>query len=146
MSQSYLDEQIREALAKADGDVVQAQKTLFEAAQNDAFLLKAFVGEHLTAIIASHMQRVIKEATTQKSAQKSIKTNVKNLVKSPKGKAKTEDDFGIELLRAVATGGGTEFGFETMGPSKPRKTPKIKATDSHVETVTNMSKKTKDKK
>lgn len=72
-------------------------------------------------------QRKSEEKSSSKPAQK---------IKKPAGK---EDSFGLQILRAIASGGGAQFGFETMGPVKPQKKRKLKASESHVKTMQNMS-------
>lgn len=107
MSQEYAEKKIREALALHNGNTARARKLLLSLAQEDSELLRALSRPHLDGIIAYQVERV-----------SSGKAEIEK--RHPKEAVKKEDEnFGMNLLRAVAKNESVIFGQQNpMGRGK----------------------------
>lgn len=123
MSKEYAEDKIREAL-KAHGDNIGlARQHIVNMAQTDAVLMRALARPHLDGIVAYQVERV---ASGRAEMEK----------RHPKEPIQSKiDNFGMELLRAVAASGAETFGHEGMGVKR-----KI-ASRQHIDAIHQMASK-----
>ncbi len=131
MSREYAEKRIREALLKTNGNAVKARQMVISWCAEDQKLLLALTRSHLTGIIAYNIERIL----SGRSSRDESKTSKKQAA------AQQEENFGLELLKAVAGNGGLTFGLE--GSGVPRK--KGKVSKGHVDAIMAMTKKPKSK-
>lgn len=98
MSKEYAEVKIREALKNSGGNAARARKIIVSEAQRDLELLRALTTPHLDGIVAYQVDRVA-------SGRAELE---KRHPEAPPPKA--EENFGMELLRAVAASESTVFG------------------------------------
>ncbi len=100
MSREYAETKIREALKLCNGNMARARQQIVMLAQDDAKLLKALTQPHLDGIVAYQVERV---ASGRAEIEK----------RHPEDPAPSiEENFGMELLRAVAASDVQVFGQE----------------------------------
>ncbi len=100
MSKEYAEEKIREALGLHGGNTARARKHLIGLAQSDLKLLSALTLPHLDGIISYQVDRVA-------SGRAELEKRHPQSAPSP---AKKQDNFGMDLLRAVAASESAVFG------------------------------------
>lgn len=106
MTKEYAESKIREALAAHGGNIALARQHIVSMAQTDAALMRALAHPHLDGIVAYQVERV---ASGRAEMEK----------RHPKEPAKNKvDNFGMELLRAVAASDAETFGQEGMGAKR----------------------------
>ncbi|PCJ02819.1 MAG: hypothetical protein COB14_00975 [Alphaproteobacteria bacterium] len=106
MTKEYAESKIREALTAHGGNVALARQHIVSMAQTDAALMRALAHPHLDGIVAYQVERV---ASGRAEMEK----------RHPKEPAKNKvDNFGMELLRAVAASDAETFGQEGMGAKR----------------------------
>lgn len=130
MSLKYADDCVKEALVAAEGNQVKARKKLIERALQDSSLLKALTKHHLEGIVAYHVERVAsgRASKTQQPAEKPETVS-----------AEPDDNFGKEILKAVANSSSAVFGLE--GYSSPQK--KSQASQQHIDAIKQMASRSK---
>ncbi|PCI56137.1 MAG: hypothetical protein COB36_04980 [Alphaproteobacteria bacterium] len=123
MSKEYAESKIREAL-KAHGDNIGlARQHIVSMAQADAALMRALAQPHLDGIVAYQVERV---ASGRAEMEK----------RHPKEPAQNKiDNFGMELLRAVAASDAETFGQEGMGAKRKM------ASKQHIDAIHQMASK-----
>lgn len=100
MSREYADTKIKEALKLCDGNVGRARQQIITLAQDDMKLLSALVKPHLDGIVAYQIERVASgRAEMEKRHPEEPPPNL-------------EENFGMELLRAIASEDVAIFGQE----------------------------------
>lgn len=104
MSSKYAEDRIEKALKLAKGNVVKARAYVTSWAKEDPGLLEALTKNHMTGIVAYHVDRVA--AGRHKPKKPSKKALKKTLI--PDG----GDAFGMEILKAVVDSNAALFGLE----------------------------------
>jgi len=133
MSREYAEKRIKDALVKSNGNAVKARQLVTSWCAEDQKLLHALTKAHLTGIIAYNIERI----ASGRSARGSEKT-----APTQKQTAKKEENFGMELLKAVAGNGGLTFGLE--GSAVPKK--RTKVSKEHLDAILAMTQKPKGKR
>lgn len=140
MSRDYAENRIRESLKMHGGNLLLARQQVSSWASSDPDLLFALVRPHLNGIVAYQVERVAsgraeKERREEPAARK----------QSPEPQSYSGDNFGMDLLRAVASSSAEIFGRENIGvPLR-----KGKASQNHIDAIRQISSKSisrKDKK
>ncbi|MCL4679419.1 MAG: hypothetical protein KJ017_12590 [Alphaproteobacteria bacterium] len=133
-SRLYVENRIREALKKARGNKNLARQQLIAWTYEDAKLLHALTRPHLDGIIAYNIDRLL---SGRGEAAKEEGVNAKTAAKTPPPAARKAkvDDFGMELLRAVAASDAAIFGQETGAPPAKRG----QASRRHVDALMKMA-------
>lgn len=133
-SRLYVENRIREALKKARGNKNLARQQLIAWTYEDAKLLHALTRPHLDGIIAYNIDRLL---SGRSEAAKEEGVNAKTAAKAPPpaGRKPKADDFGMELLRAVAASDATIFGQEAGAPPAKRG----QASRRHVDALMKMA-------
>lgn len=116
MSLEYAENRIKEALKLAKGNQVKARQQIIAWAVEDPKLLFALTKPHLSGIVAYNIERVASgraaaARTSKPAAQKPITQ------KQPAANGKKPEQFGLEILKAVA-GNPAIFGLEDVGAMK----------------------------
>lgn len=129
MSKEYAERRIKEALIKANGNAVKARQQVIAWAMEDPKLLQALTRSHLTGIVAYNIERILSGRSvaveaTEKTVQK----------ESPK--AAQKENFGLEILKAVAGNGGAMFGMEAYSGGS-QKRPKV--SKGHIDAIKAMT-------
>ena len=128
MSREYVENRIKEALKKSKGNKLLARQQLIAWTYEDSKLLHALTRAHLDGIIAYNIDRFLSNA---------IKANSK---KKAQGAAAAqdepvEDQFGMDILRAVSASDAAVFGFEDSSPRRP----KGKTSKQHIDALQKMA-------
>lgn len=111
MSLEYAEKRIAEALTLSKGNQARACRQLMSWALNeDTELLQSLTKAHLSGIVFYNVERV---ASGRAAAAKKKATAPKPANKS---NPKAEEDFGMELLKAVASSSSEVFGLEHNAP------------------------------
>lgn len=108
MSLEYVERRIAEALKLSKGNTARARQQIIAWALEDETLLKALTKSHLSGIVAYNIERVASGRAA--AARKAQKPKPKQA--APQKAAKKEEDFGVELLKAVASSSNEVFGLE----------------------------------
>ena len=123
MSREYAEEKMKQALKECGGNLTLARKQVLIWAHDDAALLKAIVSPHLDGIIAYQVERVASGRAEIEKRQPEIAQ-----------KTSSEENFGMDLLRAVAADEATVFGQDDVI------TPKRKgASKQHIDAIHKMA-------
>jgi len=130
MNREYAERRIREALKASGGNAARARQQVISWAFDDAKLLHELVAPHITGIVAHAVNRVM---TTK---EKPVPEAPAAPAKVPAG-AKT-DEFGMEILKAIALGNPAQFGLESGTPIK-----KQAASQRHIDAIRAMVSKNK---
>ena len=107
MSLEYAERRIAEALKLAKGNQARARQQVTAWALQDDKLLQALTKSHLSGIVAYNIERVASGRAA--AARKAQKPTPKPANKAAPQK---EADFGVELLKAVASSSSEVFGLE----------------------------------
>ena len=135
MSLEYVEGRIKEALKLTDGNQAKARQQIIAWTFEDAKLLHALAKPHLSGIVAYNIERV---ASGRADAAKNVEPapDKKKPAKKAKANGKdTEEQFGLEILKAVA-GSPEIFGLED--PGAPRKRGGV--SQSHVDAIEALTK------
>lgn len=134
MSLEYAERRIKEALKQAKGNTTRARQQVIAWTYEDAKLLHALTKNHLSGIVAYHIERVASGRGEKDKAPPPPK---------PKQSAKAKEDrFGMEILKAIVDSDAEVFGLESGGA--PRK--RGQASQDHINAIHKMASKTKPKK
>lgn len=114
MSREYAEQRIKEALKKTGGNAVKARQQVIAWTYEDAKLLHALTKAHLTGIVAYNIERIL--AGRGAAEEHSIP----DAPKQSRSK-KEEENFGMELLKAVAGNSGSTFGLEAYSGGAPKR-------------------------
>ena len=134
MAQSYLQTCILDALAKAKGNETKARALVAAWALEDNQLLLALAKPHLSGIVAHAVGR-------QAIQQKAKKERGDELPPLPKvaDKGKKDNDFALDLLKALGGANVAKFGAEDAAPRVGKK----QASQQHVNALKLMAAKSK---
>ena len=122
MSREYADSKIKEALKLHSGSMALARQQVITWAQNDARLMKELARPHLDGIVAYQVERV---ASGRAELEK----------RHPEKVPEQEDNFGMDLLRAVAATQAAVFGHENTA-NAPKKRG---ASKQHIDAIHKMA-------
>ncbi len=130
MSINYAESKIRETLKLTNGNEAQTRRLIMTLVQDDPKLLHALSAPHLEGIIAYQVERVAsgRSETEKREIEEQL--------------PKEGENFGMDLLRAIAAQDVTVFGQENTAGAKGRKS----ASKQHIDAIHKMAKKTRDKK
>ena len=136
MAQSYLQKCILDALDKAKGNETKARALIAAQALEDNELLIALSKPHLSGIVAHAVGR-------QAIQQKAKKDRLEDLPELPKAPSKgKENDFAMDLLKALGGNNVAKFGAEDAAPRVGKKA----ASQQHVNALKLMAAKSKTNK
>ncbi|MEM7650734.1 MAG: hypothetical protein AAF204_01470 [Pseudomonadota bacterium] len=128
MSREYAESRIKEALKLSGGNTIKARQQIIAWTFEDAKLLHALAKPHLSGIVAYNIERV---ASGRADAQKSAKPPEEKKAAPSKSNGKeSKDQFGLEILKAVA-GSPAIFGLED--PGAPQK--KAGVSENHIKAI-----------
>jgi len=135
MSLEYAERRIAEAIKLAKGNTTRARQQVIAWALTDEKLLQALTKSHLSGIVAYNIERVASgRAAAARKAQKPIA--------KPSNTTKTnqEGEFGVELLKAVASSSTEIFGLEngSAGIKRPGQ-----VSQNHINAIRKIASKTK---
>jgi len=122
MSREYAEKRIKEALISCGGNLTLARQQVISWAKNDPQLLNALVRPHLNGIVAYQVERVASGRSEPK-------------IKAPAPVRRSQqqgDEFGMDILRAVASTNAAIFGQESNAAPMNRKGAVSK---QHIETM-----------
>lgn len=125
MSKEYVESKIREALVLTSGNITKARQQVMHWAQADEALLQGLVRPHLDGIVSYQVERVASGRASVEN-ESSVKQPQR-----PNQPQKKEEDFGMELLRAVAARSVPVFGLEGSNAPNKRKG----ASKQHVDAI-----------
>ena len=137
MSQDYAERRIKEALKLANGNATRARQQVIAWTFEDAKLLHALTQNHLSGIVAYQIERVSSGRSEKDKAAPPQKP--KHPAKSAKAK---NDQFGMEILKAVVDAGAEVFGLESNAVPRKRE----QASQQHINAIKQMAAKSKTKK
>ncbi|NCT41402.1 MAG: hypothetical protein GW778_07065 [Alphaproteobacteria bacterium] len=132
----YAERRIAEALKLAKGNQARARQQVIAWALSDDKLLKALTKSHLSGIVAYNIERVASgRAAAARKNQKPIQNPA-----AATAKPKKEPDFGVELLRAVASSSSEVFGLEngSAGIGRPKQ-----VSQNHINAIRAIASKSK---
>ena len=130
MSREYADSKIKEALRAHHDNLALARQQVITWAQDDARLMKALAWPHLDGIVAYQVERVASGRAEIEKRQP--ETDV----------PKEGENFGMDLLRAVAATETAVFGHEDSVNGPKRKA----ASKQHIDAIHKMAAKRQSKK
>ena len=139
MSREYAERRIKEALKKAGGNPVRARQQVIAWTYEDSKLLHALTKAHLTGIVAYNIERILsgRGAAEEQTSEEGKVAAVNN--------SKKEENFGMELLKAVAGNSGAMFGLEGYsGGSSSKKGRKV--SQNHLNAIKALTKGSKSTK
>ena len=117
----HAENRIREALTLARGNPTKARQQIIAWALDDSKLLQELVAPHITGIVAHAVGRV----KTMKEPRIPA-----DPVKGKKAAGGKEEQFGMEILKAIALGNPAQFGLESGVAIK-----KQQASQRHVDAI-----------
>lgn len=130
MSKEYAEKRIREAIEKSGGNAVRAKQQVIAWTYEDSKLLHALTKAHLGGIVAYNIERIM-------SGRSAASEQPASAVTPKSQQTQQEENFGKELLRAVAGNSGATFGLEGYS-SNSSKRPKV--SQSHLDAIQAMTK------
>lgn len=125
MSREYAEKRIKDALKKTGGNATKARQQVIAWTYEDPKLLHALTKSHLTGIVAYNIERILSGRGAAVSDAPKKQTQAQS----------EEENFGKELLKAIAGNSGATFGLE--GYSAPRK--KAKVSQGHIDAIQAMT-------
>lgn len=138
MAQSYLQKCILEALVKAKGNETKARALIAARALEDNELLIALSKPHLSGIVAHAVGR----QAIQVRARKDRLEGLLPLPEAPSSKGNKDNDFALDLLKALGGSNVAKFGAEDAAPRVGKKA----ASQQHVNALKLMAAKSKTNK
>lgn len=125
MSREYADSKIKEALNMHGGNTALARQQIITWSYDDPELMRALARPHLDGIVSYQVDRV-------SSGRATVKEKPRPTRKPPqKQETPKEENFGMDLLRAVAATGTVVFGQEDSGSPVKRRA----ASKQHIEAI-----------
>lgn len=134
MSTEYADTKIREALTLANGNQTMAQNIIATMAHQDVKLLQALTKNHLSGIVAFHVERVVSGRAPQLKPANMAAEDMKRQVQEA-------SPFGKEILKAVTADRAEIFGFDSGAPTGRR----ASASQDHINSLRQMAERAKHK-
>ena len=123
MSWDYVERKVMEALKISRGNTTVARKQILAWTYEDTKLLAELTKPHMAGIIGHAIGHVVNKKEKEEEQQK------------PEQKAISEQDineeFGLEILKAIAGGGTPKFGIENNS-ARPKKQA---ASKNHVDAI-----------
>ncbi|MCK5285575.1 MAG: hypothetical protein KAJ86_08335 [Alphaproteobacteria bacterium] len=135
MSLEYAEKRIRDALRLTSGNKARARQQVIVWSFEDHKLMQELTKHHLTGIVAYHMERVVS------GRSKKVKNPPPDIPEKSK-ETDTDDEFGIELLKAVANSSSAVFGLEGSSSLRDRG----QASQRHINSIRKMAREIKQKK
>lgn len=128
MSLRYAETRIEDALRQHGGNIAKARRQIIVWALEDDLLLLGLTRNHLDGIAGYHVERVASGRTQKPStaAQPAPKIDVQAPAKPAR-----KNEFGLEVLKAVAAKDPMIFGLETYSSAPARG----QASARHVEAI-----------
>ncbi len=126
MSREYAEDRIREALRQSGGNMALARQHIIAWTYEDTKLLQGLVRPHLNGIVAYQVERVA-------SGRAEIEKRKPATVEAQK---KADENFGMDLLRAVAAAGAPIFGQEAYSTPVKRGV----ASKQHIDAIHRIAK------
>ena len=126
MPKPYAEEKIREALTMHNGNIAMARRQIMGWAQDDEKLLRALVQPHLDGIVAYQVERVA-------SGRAEIEKRRPDIANSA-----NDENFGMDLLRAVAASKAAVFGHENSAGAPIKRST---ASKQHMDAIRQMASK-----
>ncbi len=123
MSREYAEGKIKEALKAHKGNLALARQQVITWSYEDARLMKALARPHLDGIVAYQIERVA-------SGRAEIEKRHPEEVTIEEG-----ENFGMDLLRAVAASEAAIFGHENTANAAKRRT----ASKQHIDAIHKMA-------
>lgn len=123
MSREYVEKRIKEALKLTGGNATKARQQIIAWTYEDSKLLQGLAQPHLTGIVAHAISRVV-----------SKKDEPETIPDTPREETDPMHEFGIEILKAIASGDSARFGQENAAP--PVK--KQPASQRHIDAIRQM--------
>ncbi len=130
MNRDYAEKRIREALKASGGNSTRARQQVTAWAFDDAKLLHELVAPHITGIVAHAVNRVMS------MKEKSIPATPEPTKAAPK----KGEEFGMEILKAIALGNPAQFGLESSSGASIKKQ---QASQRHIDAIRQMVSKDK---
>lgn len=130
MASNYADIKIREALKLTGGNASQARRQIMMLIQDDPQLLHALCEPHLEGIIAHQIEHI---ASGKSETEGRFMEG---------GLPKEGENFGMDLLRAIASQDVTVFGHEQQTPKRNR----TNASKQHIDAIHQLAAETRNKK
>lgn len=129
MSREYAERRIKEAIKKAGGNAERAKQQVIAWTFEDAKLLHALAKPHLTGIVAYNIERIM---SGRADAIEEVPTKPEPL--GMKG-----EEFGVEILKAVAGPNVPLFGQEGNAPPMKRG----RASKQHIDAIRHLASKSR---
>lgn len=144
MSESDVNQQVRDALKQSGGNIPKAQRLLLSKLENDKDLLYGLAAPHLRSLVGYAIQQEITrqdEAATGQSEQDTPRPDAPTKESPAATAAKAGDveisTFGMELLHNMTGGARLEnFGFVSEDVAAPQKT-----SGEHISAILKIAKK-----
>lgn len=131
MSLDYAEKRIKEALKLSKGNVSRARQQIIAWTYEDSRLLHEIAKPHLSGIVAYHVDRV-------KSGRAS-KVEAPPPAKPVQAKSQNEEQFGLEIIKAIAASEGATFGLEGDAVHRGRR----QASQQHIDAMKAIASKSK---
>jgi hypothetical protein len=119
MSLEYAETRIKEALKLAKGNQARARQQIIAWAVEDPKLLFALTKPHLSGIVAYNIERVASGRAAAAKETTSAPQRPMTQKAAPAGQKAKPEQFGLEILKAVA-GNPEIFGLEDFGVPQKR--------------------------
>ena len=121
MSWDYVERKVMEALKLSRGNVARARKQIMAWTYEDNKLLAELTKPHMKGIIG----HAIAHVQNKESKDEEVATG------APISEQDVKDEFGLEILKAIAAGGSPRFGNESAAPRVGKKT----ASKTHIDAI-----------
>lgn len=129
MSLEYAEAKIKEALKASGGNMARARQQIIAWSMEDAKLLQALTKPHLNGIIAYNIERVASGRAA--ASKKNEAPKAANAPQNASNHQKKQPEFGMELLKAVASSSSEVFGLENNAGFSRRG----KASQDHINAI-----------
>lgn len=136
MSKDYAEGRIKDALRKTGGNAVKARQQVIAWAMEDPKLLQALTRSHLTGIVAYNIERILSGRSAAVEAAGHIVESERPTARSSASSAPKKENFGMEILKAVAGNGGAVFGMEAYSGGTQKRQ---KVSKSHIDAIKAMT-------
>lgn len=133
MSSLYMEQKIKEALEKSDGNQNRAKQYILEWATQDMALLLGLTKAHLNGLAA---YAVTKVARTGHVAETPVQNN-EHISTAAKGLNRTPESFGKDLLLALSGRDTVHFGMESASGRPVSR--RSKASQSHIDAIKSLA-------
>lgn len=133
MSLEYAERRIKEALRLSGGNQIRARQQIIAWTYEDSKLLHALTKHHLSGIVAYHIGRIVSGRSAKPEAPPA---------KPKKVASGAGDEFGVEVLKAVANSSSAVFGLDNYEAPQKRG----QASQQHIDAIRQMATKSKSEK